>query len=149
MPRPSRTFIALSTAALASACGLAVAQTAATAPSPPSAPGFHSRPILVSGISGVEGKELVVNAITLEPGASSPPHTHPGDCYGSIVDGVIELRIAGQPARRVQAGEAYANPNPGVPHQFTNVGSSPVRMINTLVVEKGKPRTVVQPEPVK
>lgn len=147
MPSLRATRSMLAAAALAGAAGWAVAQTAA--PAAPSAPGFASRPILVSPVSGVDGKELVLNAVTLEPGASSPPHTHPGDCYGSIIDGAIELRIAGQPARRVQAGEAYANANPGVPHQFTNVGGTPVRMINTLVVEKGKPRTVVLSEPVK
>ena len=120
-------------------CGAAVAQTAA----PPQAPGFTSKPILVAPISGVEAKELVLIAVTLEPGASSPPHTHPGDCFGSITEGAIELRVLGQEARRFAAGEAYANNGPGVPHQFTNIGSTPVRMLNTLVVEKGKPRTVV------
>jgi quercetin dioxygenase-like cupin family protein len=138
---------ALTAAILATWAAAALAQT--STPAAPPTPGFASRPILVSPVSGVDGKELVLNAVTLEPGASSPPHTHPGDCYGSVIDGAIELRIAGQSARRVSAGEAYANANPGVPHQFTNVGSTPVRMINTLVVEKGKPRTVVLPDPVK
>lgn len=132
---------------LAACCGLAHAQTPTAAA--PQAPGFASRPILVSPISGVDGKELVLLAVTLEPGASSPPHTHPGDCYGSVIEGSIELRVQGLAARRVTAGEAYANAMPGVPHQFTNTGSTPVRMINTLVVEKGKPRVVPQAEPVK
>ena len=108
----------------------------------PPTPGFASRPILASPISGIDQKELVLISVTLEPGASSPPHTHPGDWYGSVIDGTIELRVRGHEPRRVAAGEAYANTAPGVPHQLTNVGSTPVRLINTLVVEKGKPRTV-------
>ena len=140
-------------AAAAGVCvgAAAVAQTAAPPPAPvvPQTPGFTSKPILVGPISGVDAKELVLIAVTLEPGASSPPHTHPGDCYGSIIDGTIELRVQGEAARRVAAGEAYANARPGVPHQFTNVGSTPVRMINTLVVEKGKPRTVPLKDPVQ
>lgn len=132
---------------LASSAATALGQT--PAPAAPQAAGFSARPILVSPISGVDGKELVLLAVTLDPGSSSPPHTHPGDCYGSVIEGAIELRIAGQAARRVAAGEAYANPNPGVPHQFTNVGSTPVRLINTLVLDKGKPRTVTLPDPVK
>lgn len=143
IPRTLRAALVLATLG---AAGLAAAQTPGAAPA---TPGFAARPILVSPISGVDGKELVILAITLEPGASSPPHTHPGDCYGTLVDGEIEFRLAGQPARRVKAGEAYANANPNVPHQFTNVGSTPVRMFNTLVVEKGKPRTVPVAEPVR
>jgi quercetin dioxygenase-like cupin family protein len=138
-----RTFAALLlTGWVATALGQAPAPAAPTT-------GFSSRPMLVSPISGVDGKELVLSAVTLEPGASSPPHTHPGDCYGSVIEGAIELRVAGQAARRVAAGEAYANAQPGVPHQFTNVGSTTVRMVNTLVVEKGKPRLVTLPDPVK
>jgi len=134
------------------ACSLALLATAGaswaqTAPAP-AAPGFASRPTLASAITGVEGRELVLIAVTLEPGASSPPHTHPGDCYGSIIDGAIELRVQGQAARRFAAGEAYSNLG-GLPHQFTNVGATPVRMINTLVVEKGKPRTVTLTTPVQ
>lgn len=136
------------TAALLLTAWAATALGQTPAPAAPT-PGFTSRPTLVSPISGVNGKELVLIAVTLEPGASSPPHTHPGDCYGSVIEGAIELRIAGQPARRIAAGEAYANAQPGVPHQFTNVGNTPVRMINTLVVEKGKPRLVTLPDPVK
>lgn len=136
--------IALAALLLTASTTLAWAQ----APALPQTPGFTSRPTLVAPISGVEGKELVLIAVTLEPGASSPPHNHPGDCYGSIIEGTIELRVLGQTARRFGAGEAYANANPGVPHQFTNVGSTPVRMINTLVVEKGKPRTVPLKDPV-
>jgi quercetin dioxygenase-like cupin family protein len=118
------------------------------APVVPQTPGFTSKPVLVSPITGVEGKELVLIAVTLEPGASSPAHTHPGDCYGSVLEGTIELRVEGKEARRLSAGESYstlANPV----HQFTNVGDKPVRLLNVLVVEKGKPRTVALPPAAK
>lgn len=128
---------------------IAGAQTPPPAPVVPQTPGFTSKPVLAAPISGVDGKELVLIAVTLAPGASSPPHTHPGDCYGSVIEGVIQLRVVGRETRRVGAGEAYANNAPGVPHQFTNIGDTPVRMINTLVVEQGKPRTVVVPGPVE
>lgn len=104
------------------------------------APGFATKPILASAITGVEGKELVILNVTLEPGASSPRHTHPGDCYGAIIDGELELLVEGQEARRFAAGQAWHNPR-GPVHSFRNVGSTPARLLNTLVVDKGKPRT--------
>jgi quercetin dioxygenase-like cupin family protein len=123
---------------------MAAAQAPALAPAVPQTPGFTSKPVLISPISGIDNKELVLIAVTLEPGASSPAHTHPGDCYGSVIEGVMELRIEGKDAKRLSAGESYAT-LAGPVHQFTNVGDKPVRLLNTLVVEKGKPRTVSVP----
>jgi len=121
---------------------------ATLAPVVPQTPGFASKPVLVSPISGVEGKELVLISVTLEPGASSPAHTHPGDCYGSVLEGSMELRVDGKEPKRLSAGDAYATlANPV--HQFVNVGDKPVRLLNALVVEKGKPRTVPTPFPAK
>ena len=129
--------------AAAAASPLAGAQ-APGAPAVPQTPGFTSKPVLVSPITGMADKELVLIAVTLEPGASSPAHTHPGDCYGTVIEGTIELRVEGRDARRIGAGESYAT-LAGPLHQFVNVGDKPVRLLNTLVVEKGKPRTVAQP----
>lgn len=123
---------------------------AQTAPSPAQAPfpGFSSKPTVVGPITGVEGKEVALTLVSLEVGASSPTHTHPGDCYGMVLEGTIEMRADGQPPRRLTAGESYSNLS-GVVHGFTNVGDKPVRLLNTLVVDKGKPRLVPQPAAAK
>jgi len=141
--RPFRNALAL--AALAGTAGLALAQTP---PAPQPFPGFASRPLQVQPITGVDGKEMVMLIVTLAPGAASPPHTHPGDCYGHVLEGGIEMRAEGQAARRLGVGDAYANLG-GIPHQFTNTGDQPVKLINVLVVDKGKPRLVPLPNPVK
>jgi len=112
------------------------------------APGFASKPMLASTITGVEGKEVVMLSVALEAGASSPRHTHPGDCYGSILEGEVELLVEGQEPRRFAAGQAWHNPR-GPAHSFRNVGSTPARLVNTLIVDKGKPRTEVVAAPPK
>lgn len=108
-----------------------------------SAPGFVAKPMQVSPISGVEGKEVAFINVAMEPGAMSPRHSHPGDCYGAVVEGTVELVVEGQDARRFAAGQAWHNPR-GPVHYFKNVGDAPARLINTLVVDKGQPRTVVE-----
>lgn len=127
---------------LAAAPLSALAQTQSSGPAstatPP--PGFASRQVLVSPITGVDGKQVVLVSVSLAPGASSPPHMHPGDCYGSVLEGTIELRLQGQEPRRYSAGESYATLG-SVPHQFTNVGGGPVRLLNALVVDKSGPAT--------
>jgi quercetin dioxygenase-like cupin family protein len=111
-------------------------------------PGAEARPVLTAPLTDVEGKEAVVLAITLAPGASVPAHTHPGDCVGTVVEGTIELIVEGKEPRQVAAGEAFTNPR-GTVHGYKNVGTTTARLTNFLVVEKGKPRTQMQPAPQK
>ena len=61
-----------------------------------------------------------------------------------MIEGTIELRIDGKEPRHLSAGGPYATQANPV-HQFTDVGDKPVRVLNTLEVEKGKPRTAAQP----
>ena len=112
------------------------------------APGFSTKPMLVSPISDVKGKEIAIINVFMEPGSSSPPHTHPGDCFGALLEGTVELVVEGQEPRRFSAGQAWHNPR-GPVHYFTNVGDTPARLVNTLVVDKGKKRTQIQRAPQK
>jgi quercetin dioxygenase-like cupin family protein len=113
-----------------------------------SAPGFVNNLMLVSPISGDEAKEMAFNDISMAPGASSPRHTHPGDCYGAVIDGTVELRIEGHEPSLFSARQVWHVPR-GLIHEFVNVGDTPVRLVNTLVVDKGKVRTQIVPAPQK
>jgi len=120
-------FVGPAIGALSFACAIVLplgshAQTSAIV-----APGFVSKPVLVSPITGDETKEIVVIAVTIAPGASSPAHTHPGDCIVTVSEGAVELRIEGKEPRRLAAGDAFVNPS-GPVHQFTNVGATPAHL---------------------
>jgi quercetin dioxygenase-like cupin family protein len=106
--------------------------------------GFAAKPLLQSTVEHDQGKEAVLLAITIAPGGSSGRHTHPGDCYGTAVEGSVELRVEGREPRRVSVGEAWHNPR-GTVHELRNVGDASARVVNTLVVDRGKPR--MQPVP--
>jgi quercetin dioxygenase-like cupin family protein len=108
------------------------------------APGFVNKLMLVSPISGDEVKEIAFNDISMAPGATSPRHTHPGDCYGAVIEGTVELRIEGQEPSHFSARQVWHVPR-GLIHEFTNIGDTPARLVNTLVVDKGKVRTQVEP----
>jgi quercetin dioxygenase-like cupin family protein len=102
------------------------------------APPFSSRQIQVSPVTGDVGKQLILMAVAIQPGASVPPHTHPGDCVGSLIEGTVELVVKGQDARALSPGDAYANPR-GTVHWFRNVGAGQAKLLNTLVVDTGSP----------
>lgn len=156
-PHPLSLTLLAAAAALLAGCAASVQAQNTTPAAAPAAsgtpvpaagvtrPGFDSKPIYAAAVSDDPQKELVVISVAIAPGASSPPHNHPGDCAGTVVDGQIDLRVQGKDPRRIQAGEAFGNSR-GAVHQFVNVGDKPVRMVNTLLVDKGKPRTMVQPE---
>ena len=108
------------------------------------APGFTITPLLQSTFGSDESKDAVVLAVELAPGSSTGRHTHPGECYGTVFEGTVELHVEGREARWVSVGEAYHNPR-GTIHEFKNIGDKPARLVNTMVVDKGKPR--MQPVP--
>jgi quercetin dioxygenase-like cupin family protein len=123
---------ALSAVALGSLAPAATAQSV----------GVSSKPLLRSTVSGDSVKESIILSIEFAPGATTGRHSHPGDEYGTVLQGTLELRIEGQEPRRVTAGEAYHNPQ-GVIHETRNVGDSVATTVTTFIVDKGKPRTVL------
>jgi len=100
--------------------------------------GFKGQPILEATVSGDESKQAVVATMEFAPGGTNTRHTHLGDCYATVIEGTIELRVNGQPPRSVTAGHAYHVPR-GVVHEMQNVGTVPARMVVTFITEKGKP----------
>ncbi len=65
-------------------------------------------------------------------------HTHPGDEVSVVNEGGVVLMVAGQPTRKVAAGEGFVIPA-GVLHNAKNEVSTPSRLVGVYVVEKGKP----------
>lgn len=102
------------------------------------ATGVSAKPLMRTGLSGEPGKETLVLAIEFARGATTGRHTHPGDEYAVVLEGELEVRPDGQPARRVAAGQAYHNPR-GLVHETVNVGEIPAKAVSTFVIDKGKP----------
>jgi quercetin dioxygenase-like cupin family protein len=132
----SKRLIALSAAAgLGAFAGVLVAQN----------PGL-SRTIVVKGDVATAGYEAVVARIEVAPGGVAGWHTHPGDEIDYVLEGEGELLIAGQPPRRVAAGEAFVIPA-GTVHNARNPGSVPIRLVGIYVVDKSKPLASPAPAP--
>jgi len=72
------------------------------------------------------------------PGVAAGKHTHPGEELGYVLEGTLLLEVEGQPPRTVKAGEGFFVPA-GVVHDGKNIGTGPLKVLATYVVEKGKP----------
>jgi quercetin dioxygenase-like cupin family protein len=75
-------------------------------------------------------KEVVVKRIELQPGASAPPHVHPGMVTGYVETGVLEFQLKGEPLLKLKAGDTFFEP-PGSHHM---VARNPDATTKTVVI---------------
>src|SRR3954462_13982248 len=87
---------------------------------------------------GTPGREVVQVRAEFEPGASIGKHTHPGEEIGYLLEGNLELEIAGKPNATLKAGDAFFVPAE-TPHAAKNMGKGPAKVLATYIIEKGKP----------
>ncbi len=126
---------AVALAALSTFAGLINAQ----------APGL-TRVLVTRADVSVPGREAVIARIEVAPGGVAGWHTHPGDEISYIAEGEAMLLIAGQPPRKVAAGEGFVVPA-GVVHNARNDSTAPVKLVGVYVVEKGQPLASPAPAP--
>ena len=90
-------------------------------------------------LEGVEGKEGVVFVTALAPGAVGGKHTHPGDEFVYVLNGVIVVVADGKAPVTLKQGEAVYQA-PGVVHFGKNDSNDEAaKVLVFLVAEKGKP----------
>ena len=130
--------------ALAGVAGPVAAQVAGM----PKTPGYSSKPLLTAPVSGDETREMIAVSVQIEPGGYSPEHIHPGDCIGTVIEGTVDVVEDGKAVRRVGAGSAVLHARDAV-LQYRNTSDGTVRILNLLVVEKGKPRALPPPAAAK
>lgn len=94
-------------------------------------------PVLTADVAAPSHQAVVVRG-EIDPGASAPRHTHPGDEISYVLEGEAELLIDGEPPRVVKAGEAFVIPA-GKVHGARNPGGTALRFVGVYVVEKDKP----------
>jgi quercetin dioxygenase-like cupin family protein len=107
-------------------------------------PGFKRTPLQKQELTD-HGREAVQVIAEFAPGVAAGKHTHPGEELGYVLEGNLQLEIQGKPPVILKAGDSFFVPA-GVVHDGKNVGSGPLKVLATYVVEKGKPvATPVKP----
>ena len=83
---------------------------------------------LVGGVSPIQAKNFCLGNVTLDPtGGQVPWHNQEQEEIYFVVEGTGEMCL-GEERRVVTAGQAVFIP-PGVYHQLTNTGDTPLRLI--------------------
>ena len=95
--------------------------------------------VAATPVTGVPDKVFMLLTTDFPPGVSTGRHTHPGDEYGTLMEGAVMTRQDGGEWKTVNAGGSYYVPA-NIIHETKNVGTVPAKAVNAFVLEKGKPR---------
>lgn len=107
-----------------------------------------TRTIVAKADVSVPNREAVIARVEVAPGGVAGWHTHPGDEISYVTEGEATLMIAGQPPRKVAAGQGFVIPA-GVVHNAKNDSATAVKLVGVYVVEKGKPLASPAPAPTQ
>jgi quercetin dioxygenase-like cupin family protein len=103
-------------------------------------------PLFQTPLSDLPGKEAALVEVVLPPGGASAPHRHNAHVIVYVLEGSIEMQVAGQPPRTLTVGQTYYE-NPGDIHTVGRNASSnaPARFLAFYIKNQGAPRTVPLP----
>jgi quercetin dioxygenase-like cupin family protein len=94
--------------------------------------------------SPIPGYQMIMNIVEIPASSREVRHTHPGPLAGYILEGTLILENEGHPTTTYKAGESFFVAANTI-HQGINMSSAPVKLLATLMFEKGKPATVPAP----
>jgi quercetin dioxygenase-like cupin family protein len=100
--------------------------------------------LLTQPLADLPGREVRITLLDRAPGATSPPHRHPGHhTFGYVIEGTYEFAINGEPPRLLKAGDVFYEP-PGALHSTSRNPSSdkPTKIVVFMVADQNNPSTV-------
>ncbi|HEV2118240.1 MAG TPA: cupin domain-containing protein [Terriglobales bacterium] len=94
-------------------------------------------------VPDIQGKEVRLVLLTVEPGGMSHPHRHTGPVFAYVLEGTIQNQVDPEPLKTYHAGEIFYEPTMHVHRALTNLSkSTPAKILVFEIGEKGKDFTV-------
>jgi quercetin dioxygenase-like cupin family protein len=121
----------LRTSTFIAAVGLAVALVPAMAQQ------SNIKRTMLQTVDFPPGFTTVSAVVEVAPRGCAGSHNHPGVESTYVMEGEVVLKLDGEPDRVLKAGDSFQIP-PGVVHDACVTNGSPVKLLATFVVEKGK-----------
>lgn len=100
--------------------------------------------LMAQPLLDLPGREVRMTLLDRAPGASSPPHRHPGHhTFGYVIEGSYEFGINGEPPRALKAGDTFYEP-PSALHSTSRNPSADQRLkiVVFMVADQKNPSTV-------
>ncbi len=102
------------------------------------------RTVFQTELPDIEDREELVLEVTLPPGSDSPPHRHNAHTFVYVLEGTVEMQVAGGELKRLGPGESFYE-NPDDIHTVSrNVSDSePAKILVVFIKHIGAPTTVM------
>ncbi len=126
------------------ALGLILAADAQTASAQQQSNPAIQRKSLLQQDATIAGYQATINIVEIPAGVSEVRHTHPGPLSVYILEGSMILEHEGRPDTPYKAGDAVLI-EAGKIHRGINNGTTAVKIVATLISEKGKPASSPAP----
>ena len=139
MNTTTRTSAGLGALALLAALGAAPASAS-------DAPTANVATLMTRALPDLPGKEVVMLTVEYLPGGASRPHRHDAHVFVYVLEGQVEMQVAGQPATTLGPGGVFYE-GPGDVHQTSRNASSTQSAKFLVVVLKDKDRALTRPAP--
>ena len=100
--------------------------------------------LLTQPLADLPGREVRINVLDREPGASSARHRHPGHhTFGYVIEGTYEFAINGESARTLKAGDTFYEPPMAVHSTSRNPSTDKrAKILVFMVADQKNPSTV-------
>ncbi len=89
-------------------------------------------------LTGTTTTEVYMTLIEAPPGSAFAPHVHHGDEFTYVMEGALDLDIAGQGTKSVKAGDTI-HVNRETVHGGKVASATPLKLLAVHIVDKGKP----------
>ncbi|MGE0859042.1 MAG: cupin domain-containing protein [Gammaproteobacteria bacterium] len=97
-------------------------------------------PLLERPLAARETPVASMLTVEYQPGAGTPPHTHPADTFVYVLAGAIEMQVAGGELKVLKAGDTYYE-KPTDTHTVSRNASQtePAKFLVVFVKDAGAP----------
>jgi quercetin dioxygenase-like cupin family protein len=100
------------------------------------------RSLFKQDLHNIEGKEILVVELNLEPGASSPAHKHPGHVVGYVIEGSYEVQLNDDEPKVFDSGQVFYEPDGAIHTVGRNPSDSKsAKVVVFMLMEEGEPAT--------
>lgn len=99
-------------------------------------------PLLTEPLVGIPGKEVSISVVEYAPGGASPPHRHNANVFVYVLEGEVEMQVAGGERVTLTEGETFREVPADIHTVSRNASSTrPARFLAILVKDEGAPAT--------
>lgn len=101
------------------------------------------RTVFQTDLPDIEGREELVLEVTLPPGADSPPHRHNAHTFVYVLEGRVEMQVAGGELKRLGPGESFCETPDDIHTVSRNASATePAKILVVFIKREGAPTTV-------